>query len=80
MGLIWANCFAGVGFAAIGGQSEKLITLCNRQGIPLYAVRPTADGFTAHLPARRYREASRLARRCSSRCAPCWTVPCSVQA
>ena len=57
MGLIWANCFAGVGFAAIGGQSEKLITLCNRQGIPLYAVRPTADGFTAHLPARRYREA-----------------------
>ena len=67
MGLIWANCFAGVGFAAFDGQSEKLITLCNRQGIPLYAVRPTADGFTAHLPARRYREASRLARRCGTR-------------
>lgn len=67
MGLIWANCFAGVDFAASGGRSEKLITLCGRQGIQLYNVRPTADGFTARLPARRYREVSRLARRCGTR-------------
>lgn len=67
MGLIWANCFAGVDFAASGGRSEKLITLCGRQGIPLYNIRPTADGFTARLPARRYREVSRLARRCGTR-------------
>ena len=67
MGLIWANCFAGVEFAASGGRGEKLITLCVRQGIPLYGVCPTADGFTARLPARRYRELSRLARRCGTR-------------
>lgn len=67
MGLIWANCFAGVDFAACGGRSEKLITLCGRQGIPLYNVRPAADGFTARLPARRYREVSRLARHCGTR-------------
>lgn len=67
MGLIWANCFAGVDFAASGGRSEKLITLCGRQGISLYNIRPTADGFTARLAARRYREVSRLARRCGTR-------------
>lgn len=67
MGLIWANCFAGVDFAAFGGRSEKFITLCGRQGIPLYNIRPTADGFTARLPARRYREVSRLARHCGTR-------------
>lgn len=67
MGLIWANCFAGVDFAACGGRSEKLITLCGRQGISLYNIRPTVDGFTARLPARRYREVSRLARRCGTR-------------
>ena len=67
MGLIWANCFAGVDFTAFGGRSEKLITLCGRQGVPLYNIRPTADGFTARLPARRYREVSRLARRCGTR-------------
>lgn len=67
MGLIWANCFAGVDFTAFGGRSEKLITLCGRQGIPLYNIRPTEDGFTARLPARRYREVSRLARRCGTR-------------
>lgn len=67
MGLIWANCFAGVDFAAFGGQYEKLITLCGRQGISLYGVRPTANGFSARLPARRYREVSRLARRCGTR-------------
>lgn len=67
MGLIWANCFAGVDFAASGGRSEKLITLCGRQGISLYNVRPTTDGFTARLPARRYREVSRLARHCGTR-------------
>lgn len=67
MGLIWANCFAGVDFAACGGRSEKLITLCGRQGVPLYNIRPTADGFTARLPARRYREVSRLARHCGTR-------------
>lgn len=67
MGLFWANCFAGVDFAASGGRSEKLITLCGRQGIPLYNIRPTADGFTARLPARRYREVSRLARHCGTR-------------
>lgn len=67
MGLIWANCFAGVDFAASGGRSEKLITLCGRQGISLYKIRPTVDGFTARLPARRYREVSRLARRCGTR-------------
>ena len=67
MGLIWANCFAGVDFAACGGRSEKLITLCGRQGISLYNIRPTADGFTARLAARRYREVSRLARRCGTR-------------
>lgn len=67
MGQIWANCFAGVDFAASGGRVEKLITLCGRQGIPLYGVRPTAAGFTACLPARRYREAARLARRCGVR-------------
>ncbi len=67
MGLIWANCFAGVDFAACGGRSEKLITLCGHQGISLYNIRPTVDGFTARLPARRYREVSRLARRCGTR-------------
>ena len=67
MGLIWANCFAGVDFTAFGGRSEKLITLCSRQGVPLYNIRPTADGFTARLAARRYREVSRLARRCGTR-------------
>ena len=67
MGLIWANCFAGVEFTASGGGCEKLITLCDRQGIPLYMVRPEAAGFTARLPARRYREISRLARRCGVR-------------
>ena len=67
MGLIWANCFAGVDFAASGGRSEKLITLCGRQGISLYKIRPTVDGFTARLPARRYREVSRLARHCGTR-------------
>lgn len=67
MGLIWANCFAGVDFAASGGRSEKLITLCGRQGVSLYNIRPTADGFTARLPARRYREVSRLARHCGTR-------------
>lgn len=67
MGMIWANCFAGIDFTAFGGRSEKLITLCGRQGIPLYNVRPTADGFTAQLPARRYREVSRLARHCGTR-------------
>lgn len=67
MGLIWANCFAGVDFAASGGRSEKLITLCGRQGISLYNVCPTTDGFTARLPARRYREVSRLARHCGTR-------------
>lgn len=67
MGLIWANCFAGVDFAACGGRSEKLITLCGRQGISLYNARPTTDGFTARLPARRYREVSRLARHCGTR-------------
>lgn len=67
MGLIWANCFAGVDFAASGGRSEKLITLCGYQGISLYNIRPTVDGFTARLPARRYREVSRLARHCGTR-------------
>ena len=55
MGLIWTYCFAGVEFAARGGQCERLITLCSRQGVALYNIRPTAEGFTARLPARRYR-------------------------
>ena len=67
MGLIWANCFAGVEFTASGGHCEKLITLCDRQGIPLHTVQPEAAGFAARLPARRYREISRLARRCGVR-------------
>ena len=67
MGLIWANCFAGVTFTASGGRCEKLITLCARQGIPLYGVHPTPEGFTARMPARRYQAASRLARRCGTR-------------
>lgn len=67
MGMFWAKCFAEVEFTASGGCYEKLITLCFRQGIPLYGVNPLPDGFAARLPARRYREVSRLARRCGTR-------------
>lgn len=67
MGPIWANCFAGAEFTAFGGQYEKLITLCGRQGVPLYRIRPAQNGFTAQLPARRYRDLARLARRCGVR-------------
>ena len=67
MGLIWSNCFAGVTFTACGGQWERLITLCGRQGIPLYSIHATTEGFSAGLPARRYLAASRLARRCGVR-------------
>lgn len=67
MGLIWSNCFAGVEFTASGGQWERLITLCGRQGIPLYRVQPTPEGFSASLPARSYLLVSRLARRCGVR-------------
>lgn len=71
MGQIWANCFAGVEFTASGGQYEKLITLCGRQGISLYRICPTSNGFSARLPARRYRAVARLARRCGTRLRVC---------
>lgn len=67
MNAFYRNIFARVQFEALGGNSEKLLTLCIEQGIPLSNVKPVAGGFTASAPARRYRQISRLARRCRTR-------------
>lgn len=65
--MIWEKCFARVRFCAQGGRYEKLITLCGQQGVPLEHIKPAPGGFTATLPARYYRLAARLARRCRTR-------------
>lgn len=61
------HLFARVRFRAQNGHYEKLITLCMEQGIPLARVKPVPGGFSASLPARYYKQAARLARRCHTR-------------
>ena len=56
-----------VRFRAEGGDTEKLLTACAGQGIPVSGVRATALGFTAWTPARCYRRLRPLARRSHTR-------------
>ena len=60
---VWGRWFARVRFEALGGRFEKLLDWCVEQGVPLQEVRPTPGGFTARLPARRYKSLHRPARR-----------------
>ncbi len=54
-------------FTILGFYGEKFLSLCNKQGLKIWDIRPTPEGFTAKTYPRIYKKLKPLAKKCGVR-------------